>query len=60
MEQPLNVALTHIIVEYLRVIVIVIMNALGISDVEQTTALIPCPLIMVMIAALILCQVCCL
>ena len=60
MEQPLSVAQTPIIVEYLRVIATVILNAQGISDVEQTIALIPCPLPMVMIAALILCQVCCL
>ena len=53
----LNVALPHIIVEYLKVIVTVIRNALGISDVEQTIALIPFPLLL-MIAALILCQVC--
>ena len=57
MEQLLSVALTPIIVEYLRVIVIVIINALGISDVDQTIALTPCPLPMGIIAVSILCQV---
>ena len=60
MGQPLNVALTHIIVEYLRVIVIVIMNALDISDVDQTIVLIPFHLVMAMIVVLILYQVHCL